>query len=77
MQDKKLKELFDTIPSPDELFSLGMEMSMADIILVDAERDKKLSMLKQLSAAMVKGIYANPALVIRKIAGLVCSFYSS
>nr|XP_018681008.1 PREDICTED: U-box domain-containing protein 51-like isoform X2 [Musa acuminata subsp. malaccensis] len=73
--DKKLKELFDTIPSPDELFSLGMEMSMADIILVDAERDKKLSMLKQLSAAMVKGIYANPALVIRKIAGLVFDFY--
>ncbi|RRT47449.1 hypothetical protein BHE74_00047870 [Ensete ventricosum] len=73
--DKKLKELFDTIPSPDELFSLGMEMSMADIILVDAERDKKLSMLKQLSAAMVKGIYANPALVIKKIAGLVFDFY--
>ncbi|CAL9084353.1 unnamed protein product [Musa textilis] len=73
--DKKLKELFDTIPSPDELFSLGMEVSMADIILVDAERDKKLSMLKQLSAAMVKGIYVNPALVIKKIAGLVFDFY--
>lgn len=71
MQDKKLKELFDTIPSPDGLYSLGMEGSKADIILVDAEKDKKLSMLKQLSAAMVKGLYANPALIIKKIAGLV------
>ncbi|KAJ8455262.1 hypothetical protein OPV22_035190, partial [Ensete ventricosum] len=73
--DKKLKELFDTIPSPDGLYSLGMEGSKADIILVDAEKDKKLSMLKQLSAAMVKGLYANPALIIKKIAGLVFDFY--
>ncbi|CAD5174077.1 unnamed protein product [Musa acuminata subsp. malaccensis] len=73
--DKKLKELFDTIPSPDGLYSLGMEGSKADIILVDAEKDKKLCMLKQLSAAMVKGLYANPALIIKKIAGLVFDFY--
>ncbi|XP_065002873.1 serine/threonine-protein kinase EDR1-like isoform X1 [Musa acuminata AAA Group] len=73
--DKKLKELFDTIPSPDGLYSLGMEGSKADIILVDAEKDKKLCMLKQLSAAMVKGLCANPALIIKKIAGLVFDFY--
>ncbi|KAJ8499223.1 hypothetical protein OPV22_009775 [Ensete ventricosum] len=73
--DKKLKELFDTIPSPDDLHSLGMEGFKADIILMDAEKDKKLSMLKQLSAAMVKGLHNNPALLIKKIAGLVFDFY--
>ncbi|WOK98534.1 serine/threonine-protein kinase EDR1 isoform X2 [Canna indica] len=73
--DKKLKDLFETIPSPDEVYSLGMEGFKADIILVDAEKDKKLSMLKQLSAAMVKGLHSNPALLIKKIAGLVFDFY--
>ncbi|URD74570.1 STYKc [Musa troglodytarum] len=73
--DKKLKELFDTIPSPDDLHSFGMEGFKADIILVDVEKDKKLSMLKQLSAAMVKGLHNNPALLIKKIAGLVFDFY--
>ncbi|WOL20592.1 hypothetical protein Cni_G29397 [Canna indica] len=73
--DKKLKELFDTIPSLDELYCLGVEGSKADIILVDAEKDKKLSMLKQLSVAMVKGLQANPGIIIKKIAGLVFDFY--
>ncbi|KAJ6810458.1 putative serine/threonine-protein kinase EDR1 isoform X2 [Iris pallida] len=73
--DKKLKELFDTIPSLDDLYSLGAEALKADIILVDAEKDKKLSMLKQLSAALVKGLNTNPALLIKKIAGLVFDFY--
>jgi Ethylene-responsive protein kinase Le-CTR1 len=70
MQDKKLKELFPTIPSLDELQSLGMDGLKADIILVDTEKDKKLCMLKQLSAAF-KGLSSNPALVIKKIASLV------
>lgn len=71
MQDKKFKELFRTIPSPDELYSLGMEGLKADIILVDAEKDKKLSKLKQLIVALVKGLHSNPALMIKKIAVLV------
>lgn len=71
MQDKKLKELFHAIPSPDELYSLGLEGLKADIILVDAEKDKKLSKLKQLIVALVKGLNSNPALMIKKIAGLV------
>lgn len=70
MQDKKLKELFPTIPSLDTLQSLGMDGLKADIILVDTVKDKKLSMLKQLSAAF-KGLSSNPALVIKKIASLV------
>ncbi|XP_042385311.1 probable serine/threonine-protein kinase SIS8 isoform X4 [Zingiber officinale] len=73
--DRKIKELFSTIPSPDDLHSLGMEGFKADIILVDAEKDKKLSILKQLSAAMVKGLHNNPALLIKKIACLVFDFY--
>ncbi|URE07069.1 STYKc [Musa troglodytarum] len=68
--DKKLKELYETIPSPDDIYSLGMEGFKADIILVDADKDKKLCRLKQLSAAMVKGLHSNPALLIKKIAGL-------
>ncbi|KAJ6830695.1 ATP binding protein [Iris pallida] len=72
--DKKLKELFDAIPSLDDLYCLGVEGFKA-VILVDAEKDKKLSMLKQLSAALVKGLNTNPALLIKKIAGLVFDFY--
>ncbi|XP_038985117.1 serine/threonine-protein kinase EDR1-like [Phoenix dactylifera] len=74
LPDRKLKQLFDAIPSPDELHSLGLALK-AEIILVDSEKDKKLSMLKQLSTALVKGLNSNPASVIKKIAGLVSDFY--
>ncbi|KAK1258673.1 Serine/threonine-protein kinase CTR1 [Acorus gramineus] len=71
--EKKLKELFKTIPSPDELYSSGAGGVKADIILVDAEKDKRLAMLKNLTVALVKG--SNPASLIKKIAGLVIDFY--
>lgn len=71
VQDKRLKELFDDIPTLDELYALGSEGVKADIILVDVARDKKLSMLKQLIMALVKGLNSNPAAMIKKIAGLV------
>lgn len=74
MQDKRLKELFDNIPTVDELHALGGEGFKADIILVDSKKDKKLSMLKQLIAALVKGLNSNPAAMIKKIAGLVILF---
>ncbi|XP_072966892.1 probable serine/threonine-protein kinase SIS8 [Typha angustifolia] len=73
--DKTLKEFYANIPSLEDLHSLGMNGVKADIILVDSEKDKKLSMLKQLSAALVKGLNRNPALQIKKIAGLVFDFY--
>ncbi|KAK9010661.1 hypothetical protein V6N11_043536 [Hibiscus sabdariffa] len=73
--DKRLKERFDTIPTLEELHVLGAEGYRADIILVDAEKDKKLSMLKQLIVALVKGLNSNPAAVIKKIAGLVADVY--
>ncbi|XVF14576.1 hypothetical protein REPUB_Repub09cG0073000 [Reevesia pubescens] len=73
--DKRLKELFDTIPTLEELHVLGGEGYRADIILVDAEKDKKLTMLKQLIVALVKGLNSNPAAMIKKIAGLVSDFY--
>ncbi|OMO89018.1 Armadillo repeat-containing protein 3 and Serine/threonine-protein kinase CTR1, partial [Corchorus capsularis] len=73
--DKRLKELFDTIPTLEELHALGGEGYRADIILVDFEKDKKLSMLKQLTVALVKGLHSNPAAMIKKIAGLVSDFY--
>ncbi|OMO61068.1 hypothetical protein COLO4_33587 [Corchorus olitorius] len=72
--DKRLKELFDTIPTLEELHALGAEGYRADIILVDFEKDKKLSMLKQLTVALVKGLHSNPAAMIKKIAGLVSDF---
>ncbi|PWZ11811.1 hypothetical protein Zm00014a_012710 [Zea mays] len=68
--DKKLKETFPTIPSLDDLQTLEADGLKADIIIVDTERDKKVFMLKQLSAALVKGLSSSPALVIKKIAGL-------
>ena len=74
MQDKKLKESFPTIPSLDDLQALESDGLKADIIIVDTERDKKVFMLKQLSAALVKGLNSSPALVIKKIAGLVSFF---
>ncbi|KAG6748582.1 hypothetical protein POTOM_048511 [Populus tomentosa] len=73
--DKRLKELFVNIPTLDELHSLGAEGCKADIILVDAKKDKKLSMLKQLIVPLVKGLNSNPAAMIKKIAGLVADFY--
>ncbi|XP_042505739.1 probable serine/threonine-protein kinase SIS8 [Macadamia integrifolia] len=73
--DKKLKEHFHSIPSPDELYAIGMEGPRADIILVDAEKDKKLSMLKQPIAALARGLNSNPAAMIKKIAGWVSDFY--
>ena len=74
MQDRRFKELFDTIPSLDELYALGSEGLRAYVILVDADKDKKLSMLKQLIATLVRGLNSNPPAVVKKIAGLVCSF---
>ncbi|KAF9688034.1 hypothetical protein SADUNF_Sadunf02G0155000 [Salix dunnii] len=73
--DKKLKELFVNIPTLDEIHSMGAEGFTADVILVDAKKDKKLFMLKQLIVALVKGLNSNPAAVIKKIAGLVSDFY--
>ncbi|XP_009623887.1 probable serine/threonine-protein kinase SIS8 isoform X1 [Nicotiana tomentosiformis] len=73
--EKRLKELFEDIPTFDELHSLELEGLRADIILVDTEKDKKLSMLKQLIVALVKGLSSNPAAIIKKIAGLVSDFY--
>ncbi|KAK6785191.1 hypothetical protein RDI58_018646 [Solanum bulbocastanum] len=69
--EKRLKEIFEDIPTFDELQALELEGLRADIILVDFEKDKKLSMLKQLILALVKGLGSNPAAIIKKIAGLV------
>ncbi|KAH6836431.1 Mitogen activated protein kinase kinase like protein [Perilla frutescens var. hirtella] len=73
--DKKLKEMFEDLPTLEELNALEHEGLRADIILVDAEKDRKLSMLKQLIVALVKGLNSNTAAVIKKIAGLVSDFY--
>lgn len=44
-----------------------------NVIIVDARKDKKLSMLKQLAVTLVKGLNPNPAAIIKKLAGLVCN----
>ncbi|CAN1199796.1 Probable serine/threonine-protein kinase SIS8 [Linum perenne] len=74
-QDKKLKEHFESLPTLDELHALGNEALRADVIVVDVKKDKKLSMLKQLIVTLVRGLSANPASMIKKIAGLVSDFY--
>ncbi|KAI7980446.1 hypothetical protein LOK49_Contig146G00001 [Camellia lanceoleosa] len=63
--ERRLKELFDSIPSLDELHALYSEGLGADVIVVD-NKDKKLSMLKQLTVTLVKGLNSNPAAVIKK-----------
>ncbi|KAM1462839.1 hypothetical protein ACFX15_046113 [Malus domestica] len=73
--EKRLKEIFDDIPTLDELHALEAEGLRADVILVDTAKDKKLSMLKQLIVALVKGLNSYPAEMIKKIAGLVSDFY--
>lgn len=74
VQEKRLKELFNSIPTLEELHALGAESAMADIILVDTKKDKKLWMLKQWTLSLVKGMNSNPAAMIKKIAGLVSAF---
>lgn len=76
-QEKRLKECFEDIPTLDELHALELEGLGADVILVDAKKDKKLSMLKQLIVTLVKGLNSNPAAMIKKIAGLVGNHVSS
>ncbi|XP_031743229.1 serine/threonine-protein kinase EDR1 isoform X3 [Cucumis sativus] len=73
--DKRLKDRFHSIPSLDELRALEVEGYRNDVILVETEKDKKLSMLKQLILTLVKGLNSNPAAIIKKIAGLVSDFY--
>jgi hypothetical protein len=73
--EKRLKDHFDEIPTLDELHDLELEGLRADIIHVNAEKDRKLSMLKQLILALVKGLSSNTAAIIKKIAGLVSDVY--
>ncbi|CAN4084214.1 unnamed protein product [Withania somnifera] len=73
--ERRFKELFDTIPSLDDLYALETEGLRPNVILVNLHKDKKLSMLKQLTLTLVKGLSSTPAAVVKKIAGLVCDFY--
>lgn len=73
--ERRFKEHFDTIPSLDDLYALDAEGLRPNVILVNLHKDKKLSMLKQLTLTLVKGLHSTPAVVVKKIAGLVCDFY--
>ncbi|XP_047331169.1 probable serine/threonine-protein kinase SIS8 [Impatiens glandulifera] len=75
LPEGRLRQLDTSIPSLDGIFSLDSEDIIADIILVDAEKDKKLSMLKQLAVTLVKGLDSNPSILTKKIAGLVSDIY--
>ncbi|KAF5756413.1 putative protein kinase TKL-CTR1-DRK-1 family [Helianthus annuus] len=75
IHDKRLKDLFDDIPTLEELHDLEVQGVKADIILVDSQKDKKLFRLKQLISTLVKGLNSSPAAIIKKIAGLVSEFY--
>ncbi|KAL0824654.1 hypothetical protein Bca101_048331 [Brassica carinata] len=71
--DKRVKELYNRLPTPNELHVLGEEGVRIEVILVDFQKDKKLAILKQLITTLVSG--SNPASVIKKIAGTVSDFY--
>uniref|UniRef100_A0A7N0TW33 non-specific serine/threonine protein kinase n=1 Tax=Kalanchoe fedtschenkoi TaxID=63787 RepID=A0A7N0TW33_KALFE len=74
LMDRRLKEHLDTIPSLEDLNNLYLEGLQVEVILVNADKDRKLSMLKQLILTLVKGLNSNTAAIIKKIAGLVCDF---
>ncbi|KAL0848390.1 hypothetical protein Bca101_021637 [Brassica carinata] len=73
--DNKLKQLFNSIPTLEDLHALGEEGLKADVILVDFQKDKKLFRQKQLITKLVSGLNSKPAAVIKKIAGLVADVY--
>ncbi|KAG6405114.1 hypothetical protein SASPL_132696 [Salvia splendens] len=75
--ERRFTELFYSIPSIDELQALDADGLRPNVILVDARKDKKLSMLKQLAIKLVRGLNPNPAATIKKLAGLVCNSLSS
>ncbi|CAG7902957.1 unnamed protein product [Brassica rapa] len=73
--DSRLKQLFNSIPTLEDLHALGDEGLKADVILVDFQKDKKLFRQKQLITKLVSGFNSKPAAIIKKIAGLVESVY--
>ncbi|XP_073017084.1 probable serine/threonine-protein kinase SIS8 isoform X1 [Primulina eburnea] len=73
--ERRIKELFDIVPSLDDLHTLDAEGLQPNVIIVDARKDKKLFMLKQLAATLVKGLHSSPAAMVKKISGLVCDFF--
>ncbi|XP_076918492.1 serine/threonine-protein kinase EDR1-like [Bidens hawaiensis] len=75
LPEKRLKEKFDMIPSLEELHVLESEGFKVNVIVVDMQKDKKVSMLQQLALTLAKGLTSNPAAMIKKIGGLVCDFY--
>ncbi|KAL4563307.1 hypothetical protein LXL04_027347 [Taraxacum kok-saghyz] len=75
LPEKRLKEKYDMIPSLEELHVLESEGFKLNVIVVDMQKDKKVSMLQQLALTLAKGLTSNPAAVIKKIGGLVCDFY--
>lgn len=74
LQDNRLKQLFTSIPTLEDLHALGDEGLKADVILVDFQKDKKLFRQKQLITKLVSGLNTKPATIIKKIAGLVRIF---
>ncbi|KAH0874103.1 hypothetical protein HID58_071465 [Brassica napus] len=73
--DSRLKQLFNSIPTLEDLHALGDEGLKADVILVDFQKDKKLFRQKQLITKLVSGFNSKPAAIIKKIAGLVETVY--
>ncbi|KZV57537.1 hypothetical protein F511_02997 [Dorcoceras hygrometricum] len=73
--ERRLKELFDIVPSLEDLHTLDIEGLRPHVIIVDSRRDKKLFMLKQLAATLLKGLNSSPAAIVKKISGLVCDFF--
>ncbi|CAH8310443.1 unnamed protein product [Eruca vesicaria subsp. sativa] len=73
--DSRLKQLFNSIPTLEDLHALGDEGLKADVILVDFQKDKKLFRQKQLITKLVSGLNSKPAAIIKKIAELVENVY--
>ncbi|KAF5764845.1 putative protein kinase TKL-CTR1-DRK-1 family [Helianthus annuus] len=75
LSEKRLKEKYEMIPSLEELHALELEGFRLNVIVVDMQKDKKVTMLQQLALTLARGLTSNPAAVIKKLGGLVCDFY--
>eukprot|EP00252_Welwitschia_mirabilis_P013493 TRINITY_DN2967_c0_g1_i2.p1 TRINITY_DN2967_c0_g1~~TRINITY_DN2967_c0_g1_i2.p1 ORF type:complete len:803 (+),score=144.44 TRINITY_DN2967_c0_g1_i2:233-2641(+) len=73
--DRFLRDKYSVIPTLEDLRSFGQDGTRAYAILVDFEKDIKLSKLKEFVIAAVKGSSSNLPLMIRKIAEVVSDFY--
>ncbi|EOA26721.1 hypothetical protein CARUB_v10022809mg [Capsella rubella] len=67
--------LSESIPTLEEIDALGEERLKADVICVNFEVDKQLTLIMEYYIRLVEGLHSEPVTVIKKTAGLVADVY--